>query len=67
MLGFPSVMIDPTTHPAGLWLLEHDLAHDADLQQYLNSDGVPLLMAYALNLDPNLNLSSSLPQPDITC
>jgi hypothetical protein len=36
---------------------------DADLHLDTNGDGVNLLMAYALNLDPNQNLSGSLPVP----
>ncbi len=32
----------------------------------LNGDGVTLLMAYALNLNPNLNLRRQLPRPILT-
>ena len=39
------------------------MPHDANFDQDLNGDGVSLLMAYALDLDPNLNLQASLPTP----
>jgi hypothetical protein len=45
------------------WLLEHDQAHNVNLQSDPDGDGVSLLMAYALNLDPRKNLASSLPKP----
>jgi len=60
--GYPSQMIDEASYPAAGWLLSHQLAYDTDLQLDLNGDGVELLMAYALNLDPNQNLAGSLPQ-----
>ncbi len=41
------------------------LINDPDMGQDLNGDGVPLLMAYALNLDPHLDLSGSMPKPEI--
>jgi hypothetical protein len=62
-LGFPSVMIDRAVHPAAEWLLGYGLPYNAGLQDDPNGDGVSLLMAYALNLNPNLNLHSSLPVP----
>ena len=62
-LGFPSVMIDRAVHPAAEWLLGYGLPYDSNLNQDLNGDGVNLLVAYALNLDPNLNLRASLPAP----
>ena len=61
--GYPSVMIDRDAHPAAEWLIGYGLPYNADLQDDPNGDGVSLLMAYALNLDPNLNLRSSLPAP----
>lgn len=36
----------------GFWLMSHGLPFYTDLEQDLNGDGVDLLMAYALNLDP---------------
>jgi hypothetical protein len=55
------VMGDPT--PITDWLLSQGLTFDSDLQSDANSDGVNLLMAYALNLDPDQNQSGNLPQP----
>jgi hypothetical protein len=45
------------------WLLDYNLPINSDLKSDTNGDGVSLLMAYALNLDPRQNLSGSLPQP----
>ncbi len=59
--GYPTIMINPVTQPAAAWLLAHGQAYNANLATDANRDGVSLLMAYALNLDPQLNLSGSLP------
>ena len=56
-------LIDPSSHPAATWLLGHGLPYDADLHHDLNGDGVSLLMAYALDLDPNQRLQNHLPVP----
>ena len=61
--GYPAVRIDEATYPAASWLLENNLPYDTDLHQDPDGDGVSHLMAYALNLDPRLNLSASLPAP----
>lgn len=45
------------------WLLGYNLPANSDLKSDANGDGVSLLMAYALNLNPSQNLSGSLPQP----
>jgi hypothetical protein len=52
--------------PIKPWLVSYGFAFNANLLSDPNSDGVNLLMAYALNLDPNLNLAGSLPQPVLT-
>ena len=52
-----------TTNPTANWLVANGFAASADLASDPNGDGVSLLMAYALNLDPKLNLSHSLPMP----
>ena len=57
-------MGDPT--PVAQWLISHGFSHNADLQTDPNCDGVNLLMAYALDLDPKKNLSGSMPRPIIT-
>jgi hypothetical protein len=51
--------------PVTTWLLANGFIADTNLQSDPNGDGVSLLMAYALNLDPNLNLSGSVPKPVI--
>jgi hypothetical protein len=61
-LGYPAVNMGAAS-PTAIWLLAKGLPHDADLQDDPNHDGVNLLMAYALNLDPNQNLSGSMPNP----
>jgi hypothetical protein len=48
------------------WLVSYGFAYNADPATDPNSDGVSLLMAYALNLDPTINLAGSLPQPVLT-
>jgi hypothetical protein len=55
------LMGSPT--PVTAWLLSQGLPYDTDMRSDENGDGVSLLMAYALNLDPHQNLSGSLPQP----
>ncbi len=61
--GYPTIMLDEVTHPAAPWLVSHGLPHDTNLHQDLNGDGVSLLMAYALNLDPKENLKGRMPEP----
>ena len=53
------------TVPSALttWLLANGLPADTDLLDDPNGDGVNLLLAYALNLDPKLDLSGSMPRP----
>ena len=69
-IGFPSPFW--TSHsvvdmgsftPTKPWLIDHGFPFDANLQSDPNSDGVSLLMAYALGIDPRQNLSGSMPQP----
>jgi hypothetical protein len=62
LFGHDTIMIDEATQPAAIWLLEHGQTYDANLSSDANNDGVSLLMAYALDLDPRLNLASSLPK-----
>lgn len=45
------------------WLTDQGRSPGADLLSDANNDGVDLLTAYALGLDPDLNLSGSLPHP----
>jgi len=43
------------------WLVKNGFAEDMDLRSDLNGDGVSLLMAYALNLDPHKDLQNTMP------
>lgn len=61
-LGYPSFNLGALS-PVGSWLLARGFFHDDPLQSDPNGDGVNLLLAYALNLDPRQNLSGSLPRP----
>jgi len=60
--GFTAVSIDESMYPAALWLLTHGYDYTTNLEQDLNGDGVELLMAYALNLNPHDNLTGQMPQ-----
>jgi hypothetical protein len=62
--GYPSVNMG-TPAPTTYWLLAKGLPYNANLQDDANGDGVNLLMAYALGLDPNLNLAGSMPRPKL--
>ena len=46
-----------------MWLILNGMPFDQDMLLDSNGDGVNLLMAYALNLDPKVNLSGRLPLP----
>jgi hypothetical protein len=62
--GYPSInMGDPSPMPP--WLLVNDLPHDSDIASDHNGDGVTLLMAYALDLNPH-NAHPGLPNPTMT-
>ena len=52
--------------PVTVWLINKGLAYDANVQSAPNGDGVPLLLAYALNLNPKLNQSALLPKPVVS-
>lgn len=59
---YPAVEIGYDT-PIASWLASQGLPIDSSVDSDENGDGVSLLMAYALNLNPNQNLAGSLPQP----
>ena len=61
--GYPTATMADPASPLGIWLFANSLPYSTNLLNDPNGDGVNLLMAYALNLDPNRNLSGSLPQP----
>lgn len=52
--------------PLASWLFFNGLPSNVDLTSTPQFDGVPLLMAYALNLDPSNNQSANIPQPQIS-
>ena len=61
--GYPAQVI---TNSVIIWLNEYGYPIDTGMDQDMNRDGVDLLTAYALNLDPTLDLSEgSLPVPVI--
>lgn len=60
---YNAIEINGSMSPAAPWLLGYNLPIETDLTQDLNKDGVSLLVAYSLGLDPMLNLSQSLPKP----
>ena len=62
---YPAVNMGAAT-PVAKWLLSNDLPYNSNLQDDADGDGVSLLLAYALNLDPKRNLSGSLPRPVAT-
>ena len=62
-VGYPAFNLGDSGTMVAVWLLSRGLAPMTDLQSDLNGDGVNLLMAYALNLDPYQNLSKAVPQP----
>jgi hypothetical protein len=57
---FPIVSLGEPS-PLAVWLATYGLPSDPDLSADLNGDGVSLLTAYALDLDPRRNLRGSLP------
>ncbi|MCK4565314.1 MAG: leucine-rich repeat domain-containing protein [Verrucomicrobia bacterium] len=63
--GYPAVEIEGSMSPSGLWLLKHGFDYGTSLDQDMNGDGVTLLTAYALNLDPSTDLSGSLPGAEV--
>jgi len=63
-LGYPAVKVpDPTLITA--WLNSKGLPDNADLHSAPNHDGVSLLLAYGLNLDPRQNQGHKMPRPVI--
>ncbi len=64
--GFPTEMIPSQQATTAAWLLANQLALGTDLNQDLNNDGYPLLMSYALDLDPHQNLASVMPHTTMT-
>ncbi len=59
--GFPSLEIAAPPSAPKTWFLGNGFPLDTDSDQDTNGDGVSLLMAYALNLNPNDHLTNQLP------
>lgn len=59
-LSYPAFYLEAVT-PEFTWLYANSLPGNSDFLSDANGDGVNLLMAYALNMDPNQR--NSLPQP----
>ncbi len=59
-------MIDETIHPAASWLINYGKNHDSDLSQDDNGDGINLLTAYALDLNPHKHLAGNMPRPIVS-
>ncbi len=59
--GYQAISTEGSTGPLASWLTSKGLPTYADLQSDSNGDGVNLLMAYALNLEPAQNLSNAIP------
>jgi hypothetical protein len=64
-MGYPSVNMG-TPSAVSPWLISNGYPHETDLNADSDGDGVSLLLAYALNLDPKQNLSGRMPQPVFT-
>jgi hypothetical protein len=61
--GWPAYPVGEDDYPFAFWLENHGIAYDTALDQDLNGDGVDLLVAYALGLDPRENLAGAMPAP----
>jgi hypothetical protein len=64
-MGYPALNMGAVS-PWPPWLVAYGFAFDLDPLTDANGDGVPLLMAYALALDPRRQLGPSMPRPQIT-
>jgi hypothetical protein len=62
--GYPTVNMGQVS-PVSPWLVSNGFPHDTDMMADQDGDGVSLLMAYALALNPRQNLSGSVPRPVI--
>ena len=61
-LGLPTVELSGSAPVTG-WLVSNGIQPGTPLDSDPNGDRIPLLLAYALNLDPNRDLNGSMPQP----
>ena len=63
--GLWHVASDPALSLPAVWLTTNSLPGTTNLLDDPNGDGVNLLLAYALGLNPRLNLSGSLPKAEV--
>lgn len=63
-MGYPAINMGAVSTWSP-WLVAYGFPFDLDLLTDANGDGVPLLMAYALALDPRRQLGSSMPRAQI--
>lgn len=63
--GYPTQSIDTEEYSFAAWLLKANMAYDTNINQDLNGDGVMLLMAYALGLNPNDRLTNQIPEAEV--
>jgi len=61
---YPSVNLGPS--PSATWLAANGYSSTTNLLNTPNDDGVSLLMAYALNLDPTKNQAANMPKASVT-
>ena len=61
--GYPAQALGTLPAAISAWLTQQGFASGTDINSDPNQDGVSLLMAYALGLDPSLNLADSMPKP----
>jgi hypothetical protein len=62
-MGYPSVAMGAPS-PLVDWLIDHGLPHDADLEGGTATQGANLLLAYALDIDPNRTQPEKLPRAE---
>ena len=60
--GFTATNVGQPT-PTGLWLVSHGLPYDRDLHS--TAPGIPLLLAYALDIEPDANAAASVPETEV--
>jgi len=63
--GVPAVNMGAST-PANLWKVRNDIAHDTPMGADPDGDGIKLLMAYALGLDPHRAGVADLPPVEVS-
>lgn len=62
LMGIPTQAIASWQYPAATWMMSYGYAPDQDAGIDTNSDGVSLLMEYALGLSPEDQNANAMPQ-----